>query len=140
MLLGCAPRLSRLSLNYLRRARWAVESLCDCVDVACTTVARQIDAVSWSMELCYDSDASWYSKLLRARLIGSSRLVARVVYEISEEFTSLVKVARMAIDIAEVWLPPLICVLLSTTTRSAKLWQTRLIFSCRQRTSLLVSL
>jgi len=87
------------------------------VDATCITVAQKTDALATFVELPHGSASSMFPKLLRTRLYGSSRVAARVVQEISEELSSLVKVVRMAIEIAEVWHSPLICMLLSATTR-----------------------
>jgi len=140
MLLGFQPHSSGLVPNCLKCTCWGLGFFCDCVDVTCITVAQKADVLSTFVELYHGSASSTYSKLLRARLLGSSRLAARGVHGVSEELTSLVKVVRMAIEIAEVRHPRPICMLLSTTTCSAGLRQTRLLFSCRQHTSLLVSL
>lgn len=86
------------------------------MDATCITVAQKTDALATYMELSHGPASSRYSKLLRRRLYGSSRVAARVVHEMSEELTSLVKVVRMAIEVAEVRHLSSICMLLSPTT------------------------
>ena len=100
MLLGIQPLSSGLVPKCLKCTCWGLGFICDCVDATCNTVAQKTDALATYVELSHGSASSRYSKLLRTRLYGSSRLAARVVKEMSEELTSLVKVVRMAIEIA----------------------------------------
>lgn len=116
MLLGFQSHSSGLVPKCLKCTCWGLGFFCDRVDATCITVAQKTDALATYMELSHGPASSRYSKLLRTRLNGSSRLAARVVQEMSEELVSLVKVVRMAIEIAEVWHLPPICMLLSATT------------------------